>query len=112
MSNPLGEVTRSESIKEDPMNPANVYWHERKAVKLNPWTEYDLIAEDLAKRGLKGTIGDPLPNLISSEVHKLINDDPEAFERRVRQCAYALAMTRHVDEYGNVTYSDGKPIEE
>jgi hypothetical protein len=57
------------------------------------WMEYDLVANDLARRGLKGEIGDPLPNLISSACDKLIQDDPEAFTERVRMSAYALAMS-------------------
>ena len=56
------------------------------------WRTYDFCADWCAARGLKGTIGDPLPNLLSGDVLKLINDDPEAFEQRVRQCAYARAM--------------------
>jgi hypothetical protein len=58
------------------------------------WMEYDLVANDLARRGKKGEIGDPLPNLISSACDKLIQDDPEAFKERVRMSAYALAMSR------------------
>lgn len=60
----------------------------------NPWVEYDGAAMDLARRGLKGEIGDPLPNLMSAEAVELINADPEAFARRVRESAYALAMER------------------
>lgn len=55
---------------------------------------YDACAEWCAKRGLQGKIGDLLPNLVSSEVVEMINSDPEAFEQRVRQCAYALAMNK------------------
>ena len=58
------------------------------------WMEFDLVANDLARRGKKGEIGDPLPNLISSACDKLIQDDPEAFKERVRMSAYALAMSR------------------
>ena len=58
------------------------------------WLAYDMVANDLARRGLKGEIGDPLPNLISSACNKLILDDPEAFAERVRMSAYALAMFR------------------
>lgn len=56
------------------------------------WEAYDSCAEWCAARGLKGEIGDPLPNLLSSDVLALINGDPESFEWRVRQCAYARAM--------------------
>jgi hypothetical protein len=58
------------------------------------WTEYDHAAADLARRGLKGAIGDPLPNLMSARAVELINDDPEAFETRVRQYAYAQTMEK------------------
>lgn len=61
------------------------------------WAVYDSCAEWCAKRGLKGKIGDPLPNLLDSRVVKLINDDPEAFEQRVRDTAYALAIEKHGD---------------
>ncbi len=56
------------------------------------WMEYDAAASELARKGLKGAIGDPLPNLMSAETVALINADPEAFERRVRAFAYAQAM--------------------
>jgi hypothetical protein len=56
--------------------------------------EYDAAAMDLARRGLKGAIGDPLPNLMSGATVDAINEDPEAFEQHVRMCAYALAMER------------------
>jgi hypothetical protein len=58
------------------------------------WKAYDAVANDLARRGLKGEVGDPLPNLISSACDKLIQDDPEAFQERVRMSAYALAMSK------------------
>ena len=58
------------------------------------WNEYDSAAEWCAKRGLKGTIGDPLPNLLSVAVSDEIDADTEAFERRVRECAYALACEK------------------
>ena len=56
------------------------------------WLEYDRAAMDLARRNLTGKIGDSLPLNMSGEAVDLINDDPEAFELRVRQCAYALSM--------------------
>jgi hypothetical protein len=56
------------------------------------WKAYDAAAEWCAKRGLKGAIGDPLPNLMSANTVALINADPEAFADRVRMTAYALAM--------------------
>ncbi len=60
----------------------------------NPWCEYDAAADWCAARNLKGKIGDPLPNLMSKAAVDLISSDPEAFEIRVRQCAYARAMER------------------
>lgn len=62
------------------------------------WAEYDSAAEYLAKRGLKGVMGDPLPENITPEAHKLICDDPEAFERRVKDFAYGLAMEKTVNK--------------
>lgn len=61
---------------------------------MNHWTEYDAAAKYLARRGLKGEIGDPLPNLMSTEAVELINADPEAFADRVRLTAYAIAMEK------------------
>jgi len=60
----------------------------------DPWIEYDGAAMWCAERGLKGKAGDPLPTLMSSEACELINDDPEAFEARVRATAYAIAMNK------------------
>lgn len=56
------------------------------------WNLYDAVAECMAKRGLSGKIGDPLPNLMDARVVDLINADPESFERRVREMAYGLSM--------------------
>ena len=56
------------------------------------WNEYDLVASEMARKGLKGVIGDPLPNLISATCEALIQADHEAFQERVRLSAYALAM--------------------
>ena len=58
------------------------------------WREYDAAAEELARKGLTGEIGDPLPNLMSRETVEVINADPEAFKRRVREMAYGLAMEK------------------
>lgn len=57
------------------------------------WNEYDNAAIDLARRGLKGECGDPLPINMSLQAVLLINEDIEAFQERVRLSAYALAMT-------------------
>ena len=65
---------------------------EHKMTSVDNWRVYDAAAEWCAKHGLKGNIGDPLPNLMSSETVALINADPEAFAERVRLTAYAIAM--------------------
>ena len=59
------------------------------------WREYDAAAKWCARRKLAGKIGDPLPTLLSADCQTLIDDDPEAFQDRVRLTAYALAMSRH-----------------
>lgn len=56
------------------------------------WDEYDRAASDLARKGLTGAKGDPLPNLMTPEAVSLINSDPEAFQQRVKGFAYAYAM--------------------
>lgn len=61
-------------------------------LRLENCGEYDAAAMDLARKGLTGAIGDPLPNLMTAEAVDAINEDPEAFQQRVRQCAYALSM--------------------
>lgn len=53
--------------------------------------EYDYAADWCAVKGITGAIGDPLPDLLSTGVCLAINDDPEAFARRVSECAYARA---------------------
>jgi hypothetical protein len=68
---------------EDPMHTPNY------AIQ-----EYEWAAEDLAKKGLKGVVGDPLPLMMSVEAVALINADPDAFEKRVRENAYAIAMNK------------------
>lgn len=62
------------------------------------WLEYDAAADWCAARGIRGTIKDPLPENLSDRAMELINIDPEAFERRVREHAYFRSMTgpRHV----------------
>jgi hypothetical protein len=57
--------------------------------------EYDGAAEHCARRGLKGVPGDELPaNMATDGALRWINADPEAFEERVRQIAYGLAMEK------------------
>ena len=60
----------------------------------NVWSEYDSAAQWCAQRGLKGTLGDRLPFAMSGECLNEINQDPEAFQRRVKECAFALAMKK------------------
>lgn len=55
------------------------------------WAEYDSAAEWCAKRGLSGATGTPLPSMLSQAVLREINYDPDAFARRVRECAYQRA---------------------
>lgn len=59
------------------------------------WTEYDSAVEWCAKRGLRGDVGNPLPPLLSASVAELIQDDVDAFMRRVADTAYGLAMEQH-----------------
>lgn len=56
--------------------------------------EYESAAAWCAKRGIKGNLGDPLPENLSDDVAEDINADPEAFEERVRDYAYAFAMEK------------------
>lgn len=56
------------------------------------WTEYDDAALWCARRGHKGCEGEPLPAMLSKATLDKINADPEAFEQRVRDTAYGLAM--------------------
>lgn len=62
------------------------------AFLLEDWEEYDSVADWCAQRGHKGKPGDPLPENLSTSVASLIDADPEAFEARVREHAYARAM--------------------
>lgn len=57
------------------------------------WLEYDAAADWCAARGIRGTIKDLLPENLSDRAMELINIDPEAFERRVREHAYFRSMT-------------------
>ncbi len=58
------------------------------------WHEYDNAARDLARKGLKGDIGDPLPLNMCKAACDLIDADPEAFQKRVRAFAYGESMDR------------------
>jgi hypothetical protein len=57
------------------------------------WAEYDSAAGWLARRGLTGNDGDPLPPNISSAVFHEITEHPEAFARHVQDTAYAEARS-------------------
>jgi hypothetical protein len=58
------------------------------------WNEYDAAADWCAARGLKGMLGDALPEGLSTRAMRLISTSPESFESRVRDMAYARAMNR------------------
>jgi hypothetical protein len=87
---------QNEEIKR--LKAENTELKSAKAALSEAWKEYDYAAEDMAKKGLKGAIGDPLPEFMTLEAVKLINDDPEAFERRVKEMAYGLAMEKITHE--------------
>ncbi len=56
--------------------------------------EYDAAADWCAARGLTGALGDSLPaNMATDGALRWINADPEAFQERVRQFAYARSMS-------------------
>lgn len=57
------------------------------------WLEYDHAADWCAAHGLLGAYGDALPEGLTSRAKELIDLDPEAFERRVREFAYFRSMT-------------------
>lgn len=66
-----------------------------ETLPLEHCAEYDAAAEWCAIRGLKGAIGDALPqNMASDGALRYIQADPESFQERVRQFAYAQAMNR------------------
>lgn len=74
------------------------------------WAEYDSAAEYCARRGSVDQWRLKLPNAISLKCMNEINYDQDAFERRVRDFAYATRMEKrqgpgmYVDPYtGNLT---------
>lgn len=69
-------------------------WHVRcEVLPLEHATEYDAAALWCAKRGYKGNYASPLPpNMASDGALRYIQADPEAFQQRVREMAYGLAM--------------------
>lgn len=69
-------------------------------------SEYDSAAEWCAKRGFKGTVGDPLPcNMETNGALKYIQADPEAFERRVREFAYGLSFRDEEQTQGSFNHT-------
>lgn len=59
--------------------------------------EYESAAEWCARRGILGKPGDRLPDGLSVVALDEINGDPDSFERRVREYAYAVAMESTTD---------------
>lgn len=60
-------------------------------------SEYDGAARWCAQRKLEGKIGDRLPdNMDSDGALKWINADPEAFQARVQEFAYGIAMSTRI----------------
>ena len=79
---------RSERPAVNALTPAT-----HPALPLEHAQEYDAVAEYCARRGLTGAIGDSLPlNMNANGALLWINADPEAFQERVRQFAYGIAM--------------------
>ncbi len=56
--------------------------------------EYEQVCEYMARNGCTGKPGDHLPDLLSVEVSEAIHADLYAFQQRIREHAYALAMER------------------
>lgn len=54
--------------------------------------DWERAAEWCAERGLKGVVGDPLPEGISVAAWDAISAAPEAFAETVARYAYARAM--------------------
>ena len=63
------------------------------------WKEYDMAAEWCAKRGLEGKDGDPLPENLGAPCAGLISEDPDAFQQRVKDTAYAMARGENLRDY-------------
>lgn len=62
--------------------------------------EYESAAEWCAARGLTGATGEPLPEFISTDTWDEIHGDLEAFQRRVSDYAYGIAMSKiNLPEY-------------
>jgi len=55
--------------------------------------EYEFAAKWCAQRKIAGRLGDPLPELLSSETADRIAADVEHFMSRVRAYRYARAMS-------------------
>jgi hypothetical protein len=68
-----------------------------KELPLEHIAEYDNAAQWCAQRGLTGKPGDPLPeNMGTPGAIEYIQADPESFEERVREFAYANAVSKPV----------------
>ena len=59
------------------------------------WEEYDAAAKWCAQREIDGQPNSPLPALTSIAVCDLIEGDVEAFQKRIREFAYAIAAERN-----------------
>ncbi len=58
--------------------------------------EYEMVCAEMARKGRTGKPGDLLPCLISTEILDAIHNDLYAFQKRVREHAYALAMEKMI----------------
>lgn len=56
--------------------------------------EYEMVCEEMAKKGRIGKLGDLLPVNMSHAVYEAIHNDLYAFQQRIRDHAYAFAMER------------------
>lgn len=65
------------------------------SLPLDLCAEYDAAARWCAERGFAGNVGDPLPAIMDTQgALQYINADPEAFQARVKEFAYARAMNQ------------------
>lgn len=64
--------------------------------------EYEMVCEEMAKKGRTGKMGDLLPINMSHAVYEAIHADLYAFQQRIREHAYAFAMEK-VAKKGQVT---------
>lgn len=59
------------------------------------FSEFAAAAADLGCRGLRGNVGDPLPDGLSVRAHEAINADPAGFRRLVSVCREARTAWRN-----------------